>query len=111
MPMRRTEPVAESRPETKAAAPAAPSAPASASALPSFLIAPPSAPRPAKPAAAKPAPAEPAAPPASGPKLPQQETLQFEPVSRGRFDKSEPTIVDGQDLDVPTFLRRNVRVR
>jgi cell division protein FtsZ len=41
----------------------------------------------------------------------KQETLQFEPVSRGRFDKSEPTIIDGQDLDVPTFLRKNVRVR
>ena len=47
------------------------------------------------------------------PKTPQekQETLQFEPVTRGRFEKSEPTIVDGQDLDVPTFLRRNVKVK
>jgi cell division protein FtsZ len=41
----------------------------------------------------------------------KQETLQFEPVSRGRFEKSEPTIIDGQDLDVPTFLRKNVKVR
>ncbi len=41
----------------------------------------------------------------------KQETLQFEPVSRGRFEKSEPTIIDGQDLDVPTFLRKNVRIR
>lgn len=41
----------------------------------------------------------------------RQETLSFEPVSRGRFEKSEPTIVDGEDLDVPTFLRRNVRVK
>ena len=41
----------------------------------------------------------------------KQETLQFEPVSRGRFEKSEPTIIDGQDLDVPTFLRRNLKVR
>ena len=40
----------------------------------------------------------------------KQETLQFEPVTRGRFEKSEPTIVDGQDLDVPTFLRRNLKV-
>ncbi len=40
----------------------------------------------------------------------RQETLQFEPVTRGRFEKSEPTIVDGQDLNVPTFLRRNLRV-
>ncbi len=42
---------------------------------------------------------------------PKQETLQFEPISRGRFEKSEPTIIDGQDLDVPTFLRKNVRIR
>jgi cell division protein FtsZ len=41
----------------------------------------------------------------------KQETLQFEPVSRGRFEKSEPTIIDGQDLDVPTFLRKNVKFR
>ena len=41
----------------------------------------------------------------------RQEQMQFEPVTRGRFEKSEPTIVDGQDLDVPTFLRRNVKVK
>ena len=42
---------------------------------------------------------------------PKQEVLQFEPVTRGRFEKSEPTIVEGQDLDVPTFLRKNIRVK
>jgi len=41
----------------------------------------------------------------------KQEVMQFEPVARGRFEKSEPTIVEGQDLDVPTFLRKNIRVR
>lgn len=41
----------------------------------------------------------------------KQEVLQFEPVTRGRFEKSEPTIVEGQDLDVPTFLRKNFRVK
>ena len=41
----------------------------------------------------------------------KQEVLQFESVSRGRFEKSEPTIVEGQDLDVPTFLRKNLRVK
>lgn len=41
----------------------------------------------------------------------KQETLQFEPITRGRFEKSEPTIEEGQDLDVPTFLRKNVRVK
>jgi cell division protein FtsZ len=40
----------------------------------------------------------------------RQEVLQFDAVSRGRFEKSEPTIVDGQDLDVPSFLRRRVKV-
>ncbi len=43
-------------------------------------------------------------------KGPTQETLQFEPVTRGRFAKSEPTIVDGQDLDVPTYLRYKIRI-
>jgi cell division protein FtsZ len=41
----------------------------------------------------------------------KQEVLQFEPATRGRFEKSEPTIVEGQDLDVPTFLRKNIRVK
>jgi cell division protein FtsZ len=41
----------------------------------------------------------------------KQEMMQFEPVTRGRFEKSEPTIVEGQDLDVPTFLRKNIRVK
>ncbi|MBA2586251.1 MAG: cell division protein FtsZ [Chthoniobacterales bacterium] len=41
----------------------------------------------------------------------KQEVLQFEAITRGRFEKSEPTIVEGQDLDVPTFLRKNVRVK
>jgi cell division protein FtsZ len=34
------------------------------------------------------------------------EQMTLEPVNRGRFDKGEPTIVDGEDLDVPTFLRK-----
>jgi cell division protein FtsZ len=41
----------------------------------------------------------------------KQEVMQFEPVTRGRFEKSEPTIVEGQDLDVPTFLRKNIKVK
>jgi len=41
----------------------------------------------------------------------KQEVLQFEPVNRGRFEKSEPTIVEGEDLDVPTYLRKKVRVK
>jgi cell division protein FtsZ len=38
----------------------------------------------------------------------RQGQLPLEIVSKGRFDKSEPTIRDGQDLDVPTFVRRNM---
>jgi cell division protein FtsZ len=38
----------------------------------------------------------------------KQETLALEIVSRGRFEKSEPTIHRGADLDVPTYVRRGV---
>jgi cell division protein FtsZ len=41
----------------------------------------------------------------------KQEVLQFEPVNRGRFEKSEPTIVEGEDLDVPTYLRKKIKVK
>ena len=61
--------------------------------------------------ASEPAPAK--SPPAKKDKFVQarQEVMQFEPVTRGRFEKSEPTIVEGQDLDIPTYLRKNVRVK
>jgi cell division protein FtsZ len=59
-------------------------------------------PHPQPPPAAKPAREKKAGTP---PKA-RQETLQFEPVARGRFEKSEPTIVGGEDLDVPTYLRQ-----
>jgi cell division protein FtsZ len=51
------------------------------------------------------APAEKSATPA------KQEVLQFEPVTRGRFEKSEPTIIEGEDLDVPTYLRKNIKMK
>ena len=38
----------------------------------------------------------------------QQSQLPLEIVSKGRFDKSEPTIHKGEDLDVPTYIRRGV---
>jgi cell division protein FtsZ len=38
----------------------------------------------------------------------RQGTLPLEIVSKGRFDKSEPTIHKGEDLDVPTYIRRGV---
>ncbi len=37
-----------------------------------------------------------------------QSQLPLSIVSKGRFDKSEPTKHNGEDLDVPTFLRRGV---
>jgi cell division protein FtsZ len=43
----------------------------------------------------------------SGNKL-KQTQLPLEIVSKGRFDKSEPTIHKGEDLDVPTYIRRGV---
>ncbi len=38
----------------------------------------------------------------------RQTQLPLEIVSKGRFDKSEPTIYKGEDLDVPTYVRRGV---
>ena len=38
----------------------------------------------------------------------RQGQLPLEIISKGRFGKSEPTIHHGQDLDVPTYIRRGV---
>ena len=43
----------------------------------------------------------------SAPRM-RQSQLPLEIVSKGRFDKSEPTIHKGEDLDVPTYIRRGV---
>jgi cell division protein FtsZ len=37
-----------------------------------------------------------------------QKELPLEIVYKGRFEKSEPTIRHGEDLDVPTYIRRGV---
>ena len=34
--------------------------------------------------------------------------LGIGPQGRGRFNNAEPTIWNGEDLDIPTFLRRNI---
>lgn len=39
---------------------------------------------------------------------PVQTQLPLTIVSKGRFDKSEPTKHNGEDLDVPTFIRRGM---
>lgn len=100
-PAPRVEPEPEIFPEPLAVPPA-PSEPEQVVepvAAPQRRIAPP-VPKPPAPASA---PAKPATKPVA-PKI-KQETLQFEPAARGRFEKIEPTIVEGEDLDVPTFLR------
>jgi cell division protein FtsZ len=42
-----------------------------------------------------------------GPKM-RQAQLPLAIISKGRFDKSEPTIHKGEDLDIPTYIRRGV---
>lgn len=38
----------------------------------------------------------------------KQGQLPLEIISKGRFEKSEPTVHQGQDLDVPTYIRRGM---
>jgi cell division protein FtsZ len=38
----------------------------------------------------------------------RQTQLPLAIISKGRFDKSEPTIHKGEDLDIPTYIRRGV---
>ena len=53
--------------------------------------------------------------PAAGvhPEKPKQEEFGFqgEPAeNRGSFDKSDRNLFEGQDLDVPTYLRKGIKV-
>jgi cell division protein FtsZ len=42
----------------------------------------------------------------------QQEELPLDKkIYRGRFEKSAPTILNGEDLDQPTFMRQNIKIR
>jgi len=38
----------------------------------------------------------------------RQGNLPLDIVNKGRFDKTEPTVYKGEDLDVPTYIRRGV---
>jgi cell division protein FtsZ len=40
----------------------------------------------------------------------RQPALPLETSGRGRFRDSEPTLLNGEDLDVPTFVRRALRI-
>ena len=42
-----------------------------------------------------------------GPKM-RQAQLPLAIITKGRFDKSEPTIHKGEDLDIPTYVRRGI---
>ncbi|MBI5819056.1 MAG: hypothetical protein HZA88_08705 [Verrucomicrobia bacterium] len=41
---------------------------------------------------------------------PRQGRLQLEVNVKGRFDKVEPTLYEGEDLDLPTYLRRGIKI-
>lgn len=41
----------------------------------------------------------------------KQEVLPLDVAARGRFDRSEPTIFEGEDLDIPTFVRLKLRLK
>jgi cell division protein FtsZ len=47
---------------------------------------------------------------ASGDGEPEQTEIPFEAASRGRFEKVEPTYYRGQDLDIPTYIRRGLKL-
>jgi cell division protein FtsZ len=71
---------------------------------------------PAKPAAAAPAVAEPPVaddfPIQPGTKKTRGKgsKLSFGATGRGKFQNVEPTIYNGQDLEIPTFVRRGIQL-
>jgi cell division protein FtsZ len=40
----------------------------------------------------------------------EQTSLQFETYGKGKFKDVEPTLMDGTDLDIPTFWRRGIPI-
>jgi cell division protein FtsZ len=41
---------------------------------------------------------------------PRQTELDFNRSTRGRFSEAEPTMVEGEDLDIPTFIRKGEKI-
>jgi cell division protein FtsZ len=39
-----------------------------------------------------------------------QAKLKLEPTGKGRFKDVEPTVLDGEDFDIPTFVRRGISI-
>jgi cell division protein FtsZ len=71
------------------------------------------APRPEEPAPrqdAAPTPAAPEAPVLPGIKAMQDEFGFGEVESRGQFERTDRNLFDGQDLDVPTYLRKGIKI-
>jgi cell division protein FtsZ len=68
--------------------------------------------RPTNHAVAEPAPEEPAeAAPAANGRKPTQEEFGFGEVeSRGQFERTDRNLFDGSDLDVPTYLRKGIKI-
>ena len=51
------------------------------------------------------------APLPAGQKAPDQEEFGFGEVeSRGQFERTDRNLFDGQDLDVPTYLRKGIKI-
>ncbi|MFH0879310.1 MAG: cell division protein FtsZ [Lentisphaerota bacterium] len=46
----------------------------------------------------------------TGKKSAVQATLNFDPSEKGRFSNIEPTLYNGEDLDIPTYVRRGIRI-
>ena len=46
----------------------------------------------------------------SGRRKKSKDPLGVGPTGRGRFKNAEPTIWNGEDLDIPTFIRRNINL-
>jgi cell division protein FtsZ len=82
-------------------------APAPSLAMPSISTPPPAAPAP--PVEDKVIADSEVASPTTKTQKVKQDFLPLEPIARGRFERSEPTIVEGEDLDVPTFLRLKIK--
>lgn len=95
--------------------PPAPAAEAAAEAAPAGDAAPAEESAAAAPADAAASTASPRAPTGRqrrgrGAVKPVQGTLAIEPTGKGRFKDTAPTILDGEDLDIPTFIRRGLKL-
>jgi cell division protein FtsZ len=73
---------------------------------------PPARTRPTPHSVTEPAPEEPAEPaPVAGGRKPTQEEFGFGEVeSRGQFERTDRNLFDGSDLDVPTYLRKGIKI-